>query len=237
MLNIDPNFPKSLLPLAWLDGTWAGYGVDLPDHAALRDLQVVAEDNTLVLTFTSRPSDGWVKPEENAAEGLSHLVAVPDQPQVVERYELKVTGSTPAPQPGNPNALQTTLELVQLENGELTREWVGVALGPRMQWQSLGGTRGEERGLGRVRMFGLVGGELMWSESTFAASDFARATSKGRELSDEQIQTVSTGRVARVDEGAKACEPSDANVEPGEYSAQPGTNAAKAPEADAEKAQ
>ncbi|MBV7363009.1 hypothetical protein KRX54_00955 [Actinomycetaceae bacterium TAE3-ERU4] len=199
MIKIDASTPEPLLPLSWLIDSWEGYGMLLPETSRLQELNVEVVDNHLRLTFSFTQAEGWVPPSDTALEGRAQLKPVKTA-SLNETYEVFVsqTNEIPEDQRHTPGECQVILTINQIDTqSNLIREWVGVAQGPRIQMQSLGGVPEEEKGLGKIRMFGLVGGELMWTESTFSTAEYARAISQGRELNEEETTATATGRLAR----------------------------------------
>ncbi|OKL48678.1 heme-binding beta-barrel domain-containing protein [Boudabousia marimammalium] len=206
MITIDTSLPVPIRPLSWLLGRWQGYGVvfgDKNDQMVLEDLEITAADNQLLLSLRVWEAAGSVPPPTPAAEGVSQLV----RGDLLRTEELYLSLSEAAVKQFNTQISDTANSEVSsrhlLEGQTQTRDWSGVAEGPRIQIQSAGGrapsssvsAQSDRPDRGLVRMFGLVGGELMWTQSEFSA---AKLQATGR-VTDEDLSTDITGRLSKID--------------------------------------
>ncbi|OKL49570.1 hypothetical protein BSR29_01020 [Boudabousia liubingyangii] len=206
MLTIDPNLPAPLLPLAWLIDTWEGYRLDLSAETPARlTTKIYAVEDKLRWenTYQTGTSTEEIIPGDSARVGAEKIQAETGTPTVTETLEIAVTQTQPVPENERqaPGEVQSFLEINSLnENGESLREWVGVARGPQIQIQSLGGNQEAEKGVGRIRLIGLVGGELMWSEDRFATRDYTEAVSQGRAMAEDATTSTAIARLTRQEQ-------------------------------------
>lgn len=172
MIVIPSDLPTGLAPLAWLLGRWQGWGMharpaveeDVPVVEQI-EAEVIGERVRLVISlWTARVRTGAdLDPQSTAAEGLDVLEAG-DLLREETTYLRVLPGSGVLPEPGEVEPREFTASGGDSEG--LGTLWAGVVMGPRIQMVTDAVARGasaepvEHMG----RMFGLVGGELMWTQ-------------------------------------------------------------------------
>jgi hypothetical protein len=186
---LDPSLPESLYPLAWLVGSWSGDGAaQVPDDSA--DGESVGrrieqklvctphEDGTLAWVMTTDevdapaplpPTSAFVDPEktptpEPGTGERQLLVREKGAWRVGDPLPGQDLEAAEAAAPGDPaGVISYAVELVlQREDGE--EIWAGEVRGPRIQLglRSSPTARAADGTIAATRMFGLVGGRLMW---------------------------------------------------------------------------
>ena len=155
---IPADLPALVAPVAWMLGTWEGWGM-----------------------YAAPAAPGQEEPSED-----SPVVAPSD---------------APLPPPGQYNSREFTATSASTEGHSAV--WDGVSVGPRVQMVSdaialgAGATRVTHLG----RMFGLVAGELMWTqERTLDGEDEADVEISGRLMRTAQASTESGEVIEGIDD-------------------------------------
>ncbi|MDC4233494.1 FABP family protein [Actinomyces sp. B33] len=217
MMVIPADLPPSLAPLAWMLGTWKGWGMlagrdDAPDTAVVEEIRSEICGTRMRLITAIRhglPAPGVeIDPVWDAAEGLARIDA---GDLVVEEtiYIEVLPGSGALPPPGEYEPREFT------GTGSDTRGlgvlWAGVGVGPRVQMVSDAIARGpradEVTRLGR--MFGLVAGEMMWTQERTIGSGEAAVEISGRLMRTERATTESGEAVEGIDADDREGRPHD----------------------------
>ncbi|PWH06526.1 hypothetical protein DEO23_06080 [Brachybacterium endophyticum] len=184
---LDPSLPRSLYPLAWLVGSWSGDGAaQVPDEnqetIGRRIEQTLvcspADDGTLSWVMSTDlvdapaplpPTSAFVDAEKAApvADGSgerSLLVREKGSWRVGDPLPGQDLEAAENAKPGDPaGVLSYAVEFVlQREDGE--EVWAGEVRGPRIQLglRTSPTARTADGSIAATRMFGLVGGRLMW---------------------------------------------------------------------------
>ncbi len=145
-LELDPDLPAPLIPLAWLVGVWAGVGVvGYPTMEDTRFGQEVAfrHDGRPFLSYSSRT---WLLDEEgNRVRPLS-----------VESGYWRPGG---AAEGGG-----TALEVLLAHPTGIVEIYVGAVDGPRVSLETdvVARTGTAKEYTAATRMYGLVEGDLLW---------------------------------------------------------------------------
>ncbi|QWW19807.1 FABP family protein [Schaalia sp. 19OD2882] len=195
MIVIPQDMPIDVAPLAWMLGQWEGWGMLTPDpvadQAALPDdageatgsvtdvpvlekvrAELVGTQLAVTTTVWAAESDGSALDATwDAAIGMSHLTSG-DLLWEETLYVRVEPGSGVLPPPGEVEPREFTATGATTKG--LGTLWSGVCVGPRVQMASDAVARGsaalpvEHEG----RMYGLVAGELLWTqERTVEGSD------------------------------------------------------------------
>ncbi|MBD3689439.1 heme-binding beta-barrel domain-containing protein [Nanchangia anserum] len=193
MMTLPDDLPPSLYPLAWLLGSWRGWGTapamgeEGEDRPLVFALDVTHDGDDLrhhLRVSYAEAADG-IDVMADAARGLALLT--PRDEAWEETGTWHLTRSEPAQGPGTETFGEGTL---RLRGGRFGGEglWAIRCQGPRIGARisdidglSENGTRIVEAS----RMYGLVGGELMWAEEAA--------------LNGEDIRPAVTARLARED--------------------------------------
>ncbi|MFC0673936.1 FABP family protein [Brachybacterium hainanense] len=188
-ITLDPSLPEPLYPLAWIVGRWDGFGaIQLTDEdgtgQSRRIEQTISAEPTAegTLTWVARtemidtaaplpPTSAFARedadgaPEAAPGTGQRTLLAK-------ERATWRVLDPLPgqdlerarAAKPGDPaGIISYGLEMtVHREDG--AEVWIGEVRGPRIQLalRTAPDARAADGSLHATRMFGYVGGRLMW---------------------------------------------------------------------------
>lgn len=179
-IQLDPNLPESLYPLAWLIGSWSGHGAvqlreadgSAADRRIEQTLQCSAtEEGTLAWSMGTElidapaplpPTSAFAKdplPAESQGTGEHTLL-------LRERGIWRVGDPLPGQDlaaarraaPGDPRGHISYALDVELETEGVARHWQGEVRGPRIQLA----LHGDGAPVSATRMFGYVGGRLMW---------------------------------------------------------------------------
>ena len=205
---IPADLPALVAPVAWMLGTWEGWGMraaapapvqDRPAEDAPTDApvieeirgDVVGEQMRLVTRVYAGEASAPIDPTWDAAQGLAAI----QKGDLISEETLYVSvapSDAPLPPPGQYNPREFTATSASTEGHSAV--WDGVSVGPRVQMVSdaiaLGADATRLTHLGR--MFGLVAGELMWTqERTLDGEDEADVEISGRLHRTEQASTDS----------------------------------------------
>ncbi|WP_067782020.1 FABP family protein [Actinomyces vulturis] len=208
------NISPEIYPLAWLLGTWRGYGIltygDAIDEQVVYQEMTFDEDGgpyvrqiTTLWTVDATKSEN-LDFEMSGAEGASRIT--PAQVWSTETAYWRPVGQRPeipedakdgqtmpeTDKPARPSTPITDLELITADPAGHVAVWEGYVQGPRIELasQAVGRTRTavEVREMGR--MFGLVNSDLMWTQDMAAFG--------------QEMGTYASGRLSRLEEGGSA---------------------------------
>ena len=195
------TFPEDLAPelypLAWLVGTWRGYGIltygeTVPEQAVYQEMTFdhdggpYLRQTTTIWTLDATRSQN-LDFETPGLEGAQKIT--PAQIWSTETtYWRPVGQEQPDADDADTKTTITSLELVSTDPAGHVGVWEGWIQGPRAQvgTQAVGRTRTAAEVTQMSRMFGLVGGDLMWTQDMAA---FGR----------EEMTSYASGRLGRVD--------------------------------------
>ena len=205
---IPADLPALVAPVAWMLGTWEGWGMRACPDASGEDApvieeiraDVVGEQMRLVTRVYAGVSSVPVDPTWDGAQGLAAI----SRGELVSEETLYVSVAPcdlPLPPPGQYNPREFTATSASSEG--YAAVWDGVSVGPRVQMVSeaiaLGVNAARVNHLGR--MFGLVAGELMWTqERTREGHDEAEVEISGRLMRTAQATTESGELVDGIDD-------------------------------------
>lgn len=211
MMVIPADLPASLAPLAWMLGTWKGWGMhssadEGEDFAVIEEITGrIRGDQMLLTTAIHRglPGPGVeVDPVWDAATGLANI----GRGELILEESMYVSvlpGSGILPKPGEYEPREFTATSAM--TNALGILWAGVGVGPRVQMVSDAIARGagaeEVEHLGR--MYGLVAGELMWTQERTLAGAEAEVEMSGRLMRVAQATTESGEAVEGIDRDAE----------------------------------
>ena len=218
MMVIPADLPPLVAPVAWMLGTWRGWGTRAADGADAPVVEevrgeVVGDQMRLVTRVYEGTADRDVDPTWDAASGLSVIAR---GPLLVEEtlYVSVAPSDAPLPPPGqyNPRAFTAA----GATTGGHASAWDGMSMGPRVRMvsEAIARVEGSERVVHYGRMFGLVAGELMWTqERTLEGADEAMVEFSGRLMRAEQAAGPAEG--ADSPEGPDSAERAAARGEEG----------------------
>ena len=219
---IPADLPALVAPVAWMLGTWEGWGMratapdapaDAPDAPAdapdapvdapvVEEIRgdVVGDQMRLVTRVFAGVASDPIDPTWDAAQGLASI----EKGDLISEetvYVRVAPSDAPLPPPGQYNPREFTATSASTEGHAAV--WDGVSVGPRVQMLSdaiaLGVDAPRVTHLGR--MFGLVAGELMWTqERTFDGEDEADVEISGRLMRTEQASTASGELIEGIDD-------------------------------------
>ena len=189
-ITLDPSLPPSLYPLAWLVGSWQGsgavhHGEDAADQRVEQQLTCAPrEDGGLDWTSIVHVVDAPAPLPPTSAFAKEQPAAPADAGSGTRSLLLRESGvwtvGDPLPgqdlerartaKPGSPESIVSHALTAELTSAEGTATWAGEVRGPRIQLAlaSDGTDAGglapgvSHPGLAATRMFGYVGGRLMW---------------------------------------------------------------------------
>ena len=236
--TLPDDLAPELYPLAWLTGTWRGYGIltygeTVPEQAVYQEMTFdhdggpYLRQTTTIWTVDATRSKN-LDFEMPGLQGASLLAPAQiwstettywrpvgqEQPDgadaagASDSSEDEATGST-----GGPLTPVTRLELVSADPAGHVGVWEGWIQGPRAQvgTQAVGRARTAVPVEEMTRMFGLVGGDLMWTQDMAA---FGRS----------EVTTYASGRLGRVEDvNDPAAQPGSA-LDPAEPEAESSTS-------------
>ena len=226
--TLPDDLAPELYPLAWLAGTWRGYGIltygeTVPEQAVYQEMTFDHDggpylcQTTTIWTVDATRSKN-LDFEMPGLQGASLLAPAQiwstettywrpvgqEQPDGAEAAEAATDSSEPAEDATDTGSSSgplipiTRLELVSADPAGHVGVWEGWIQGPRAQvgTQAVGRARTAVPVEEMTRMFGLVGGDLMWTQDMAA---FGRS----------EVRTYASGRLGRVDD------PDDPAAQPG----------------------
>lgn len=195
---IPADLPPLVAPVAWMLGTWRGWGTRVADGADAPVVEevrgdVVGDQMRLVTRVYEGTADRDVDPTWDAASGLS---AIARGPLLVEEtlYVSVAPSDAPLPPPGQHNPRAFTAS--GATTGGHASAWDGMSMGPRVRMvsEAIARVEGSERVVHYGRMFGLVAGELMWTqERTLEGADESVVEFSGRLMRAEQAADTAEG--------------------------------------------
>ena len=216
--TLPDDLPPELYPLAWLAGTWRGYGIltygeAVPEQAVYQEMTFdhdggpyLRQTTTLWTVDATRAKN--LDFEMPGLQGASLLAPAqiwstetaywrpvgqeqPDGADGAGPTETAETADAPsdAESSGGPLIPVTRLELVSADPAGHVGVWEGWIQGPRAQvgTQAVGRARTAVPVEEMTRMFGLVGGDLMWTQDMAA-------------FGQSEVTTYASGRLGRVDD-------------------------------------
>ncbi|MBW3068045.1 FABP family protein [Actinomyces sp. 594] len=217
--TIPDDLSPELYPLAWLVGTWRGYGIltygeTVPEQAVYQEMTFdhdggpyLRQTTTIWTVDATRSQD--LDFEMPGLEGASRLTPAQvwstettfwrpvgqEMPEAADDGgeagggEAGSGGGASSPASKTPI---TSLELVSADPAGHVGVWEGWIQGPRAQvgTQAVGRTRTAASVTEMSRMFGLVGGELLWTQDMAA-------------FGQEEAQSYASGRLGRVEEAGE----------------------------------
>ena len=196
--TLDTDLPPEIYPFAWLLGTWRGYGIltygeTVPEQAVYQEMVFdhdggpYMRQTTTIWTVDATRSEN-LDFEMPGLEGASRLARA--QIWSTETcYWRPVGQKQPDPDDADTKTPITSLELVSTDPAGHVAVWEGWIQGPRAQvaTQAVGRTRTSAEVREMSRMFGLVGGDLMWTQDMAA-------------FGSQELSTYASGRLGRVED-------------------------------------
>ena len=196
--TLPDDLAPELYPLAWLAGTWRGYGIltygeTVPEQAVYQEMTFdhdggpYLRQTTTIWTVDATRSKNldFEMPGLQGASLLAPALAYArcDAPTEPAEDAADTKGS------GGPLVPVTQLELVSADPAGHVAVWEGWIQGPRAQvgTQAVGRARTAVPVEEMTRMFGLVGGDLMWTQDMAA-------------FGQSEVTTYASGRLGRVDD-------------------------------------
>ena len=213
--TLPDDLPPELYPLAWLAGTWRGYGIltygeTVPEQAVYQEMTFdhdggpYLRQTTTIWTVDATRSKN-LDFEMPGLQGASLLAPAQiwstetaywrpvgqEQPDGADGAGTTEAADAPsdAESAGGPLIPVTRLELVSADPAGHVGVWEGWIQGPRAQvgTQAVGRARTAVPVEEMTRMFGLVGGDLMWTQDMAA-------------FGQSEVTTYASGRLGRVDD-------------------------------------
>ena len=219
--TLPDDLAPELYPLAWLAGTWRGYGIltygeTVPEQAVYQEMTFdhdggpYLRQTTTIWTVDATRSKN-LDFEMPGLQGASLLAPAqiwstettygrpvgqeqPDGAEAAETTEpaedaTDTTDDADTKGSGGPLIPVTQLELVSADPAGHVAVWEGWIQGPRAQvgTQAVGRARTAVPVEEMTRMFGLVGGDLMWTQDMAA-------------FGQSEVTTYASGRLGRVDD-------------------------------------
>lgn len=193
MFEIPENLPLRLGPLAWLIGSWQGWGTlvsdsvgedsESTDQPIIEQInaEILGEQLKMTVSVYQGECEGEFDPLWSAAEGLDAIRA--GELLWEECLYWDVTSPLALVPAGEE---PREIRLTSCDTRGRAVSWAGVTMGPRIRLDSDAIVLSP--GVAPVdhisRMFGLVGGELMWASDNM--------------VGDDDFHTEYTGRLQRV---------------------------------------
>lgn len=197
MMVIPADLPRDLAPVAWMLGSWRGWGMlatpgDAPDRVVVEEVEadIVGTQMRMVTTVREAVTDGELDPVLDAADGLAQIV--PGDVLRQETLYVKVlpgSGHLPAPGEYEPRELMASGS----DMDGFATLWAGVDVGPRAQMVSDAIARDSqaEDVEHLTRMYGMVAGELMWTQERTLGGEEAEVDLSGRLMRTAHARTAS----------------------------------------------
>lgn len=194
--TLPDDLSPEIYPLAWLIGTWRGYGIltygeTVPEQAVYQEMTFdhdggpYVRQTTTIWTLDATKSEN-LDFEMPGLEGAERIT--PAQVWSTETtYWRPVGQETPDSDDADTKTPITTLELVTNDPAGHVAVWEGWIQGPRanVSTQAVGRTRTSAELTEMTRMFGLVRGDLMWTQDMAA-------------FGEKELRTYASGRLGRV---------------------------------------
>ncbi|WP_312350675.1 heme-binding beta-barrel domain-containing protein [Actinomyces sp.] len=197
MMVIPADLPPELAPVAWMLGSWRGWGMlatpgEEPDRVVVEDVEadIVGTQMRMVTTVREAVTRGEIDPMLDAADGLEQVI--PGDVLRQETLYLKVlpgSGHLPAPGEYEPRELMASGS----DMDGFATLWAGVDVGPRAQLVSDAIARDSqaEDVEHLTRMYGMVAGELMWTQERTLGGEEAVIDLSGRLMRTAHARTAS----------------------------------------------
>jgi len=213
--TLPDDLPPELYPLAWLAGTWRGYGIltygeTVPEQAVYQEMTFDHDGGPYLRQTTTIWTVDAIRSknldfEMPGLQGASLLAPAQiwstetaywrpvgqEQPDGADGAGTTEAADAPsdAESAGGPLIPVTRLELVSADPAGHVGVWEGWIQGPRAQvgTQAVGRARTAVPVEEMTRMFGLVGGDLMWTQDMAA-------------FGQSEVSTYASGRLGRVDD-------------------------------------
>lgn len=163
-------------------GRWQGWGVLTGDgdKAVVQEIRadIVGDKMRMVTTIFGGEATEDVPPELSAEEGLSKI----KPGEVIREETLYWEVATPLAVVPNDDESPRELRLTGSDTRGLSILWVGAALGPRITLASdvIARAASAQEVDRMTRMYGLVGGELMWTADSTVGDGEADIEITGR---------------------------------------------------------
>lgn len=196
MFTIPEDLPIDIAPLAWMLGTWRGWGMhtlggDIPDQPVLEEIRAEVVGTQMLMTtsiYAATPRSGELDPMLDSFAGISAL----EQGDLLTEetmYIRVLPGSGVVPAVGEVETREFTASGATTDG--LAVLWAGVSMGPRVRMISdaIARDANAQAVEEMTRMYGLVGGELMWTQERYLAGD-------------EESAVQFSGRLGRAEEEA-----------------------------------
>lgn len=203
--TLDTDLPPEIYPFAWLLGSWRGYGIltygeAVPEQAVYQEMVFdhdggpYMRQTTTIWTVDATRSEN-LDFEVPGLVGASKLARAQIW-STETAYWRPVGQQQPEAQDADTKTPITSLEIVSVDPAGHASVWEGWIQGPRAQvgTQAVGRTRTAVEVREMTRMFGLVGGELMWTQDMAA-------------FGTQELTTYASGRLGRVEEAEDGVTP------------------------------
>jgi len=177
MIELDASLHPELVPLSWLIGSWEGVGVvgyaDTPEKQFGQRIDFAAHEGTPFLQYTAH---AWLLDEAGELEstltletGIWQLVREHDEGDVgpgmmVPTAEQRFTSAAAVETlRTNDDAFEIEVEIAHPHG--VMELYAGTVRGPRIDLATdvVARTKTAKEYTASTRMYGLVGGELMWA--------------------------------------------------------------------------
>ncbi|WP_194949436.1 FABP family protein [Actinomyces trachealis] len=196
--TLDTDLPPEIYPFAWLIGAWRGYGIltygeAVPEQAVYQEMVFdhdggpYMRQTTTIWTVDATRSEN-LDFEMPGLEGASKLARAQIW-STETAYWRPVGQRQPDVDDTDTKTPITSLELVTADPAGHVAVWEGWIQGPRAQvgTQAVGRARTAAQVREMTRMFGLVAGDLMWTQDMAA-------------FGTEELTTYASGRLGRVED-------------------------------------